>query len=221
MPAVLKLPPTGGALESPENYTGYERTENFASPGGALPGKRHVYAAPAELGLNHWALSGDWMMEEQATTLNTAGGRIACRFRARDLHLVMGPAAPGTSLRFRVLIDGQPPGAAHGVDVDGHGNGTVTGQRLYQLIRQPGRVTGHTFEITFPDPRHPGLRVHLRLDRSGPCCGGVFHRAGAGRRAAGPDPDPERRGYGPGASFSDPDGNGWLLREVKQPTPGR
>ncbi len=160
-------------------------------PGGALPGKRHVYAAPAELGLNHWALSGDWTMEEQATTLNTAGGRIACRFHARDLHLVMGPAAPGTSLRFRVLLDGQPPGAAHGVDVDGHGNGTVTGQRLYQLIRQPGRVTGHTFEITFPDPRHPGLRVHLRLDRSGPCCGGVPPRRGR-ETGSGPGPGTPR-----------------------------
>jgi len=91
-------------------------------------------------------------MEEQATTANTAGGQIAYRFRARDLHLVMGPAAPETSVRFRVLLDGQPPGAAHGTDLDGQGHGTVTGQRLYQLIRQPGSVTEHTFEITFLDP---------------------------------------------------------------------
>jgi thiol-disulfide isomerase/thioredoxin len=139
-------------LESPENYTGYERTENFASPGGALLSKSHVYAAPAELRLNHWALSGDWTMEEQATTLNTANGQIAYRFHARDLHLVMGPAAPGTSIRFRVSVDGQPPGAAHGTDIDGQGNGTVAQQRLYQLIRQPGPVTEHTFEITFLDP---------------------------------------------------------------------
>jgi thiol-disulfide isomerase/thioredoxin len=139
-------------LKSPENYVGHERTENFASPGGAVPGKRHVYAAPAELRLNHWALSGDWTAEEQATTLNTAGGRIAYRFHARDLHLVMGPAAPGTTVRFRVLLDGEPPGAAHGIDADGQGNGTATGQRLYQLIRQRGPVTDHTFEITFPDP---------------------------------------------------------------------
>jgi thiol-disulfide isomerase/thioredoxin len=139
-------------LKSPENYTGYERTENFASPGGAVSGKRHLYAAPAELRLNHWALSGDWTMEEQAITLNTANGRIAYRFHARDLHLVMGPAAPGTPIRFRVLIDGQPPGAAHGIDVDGQGNGTVTEQRLYQLIRQRSLVTDHSFEITFLDP---------------------------------------------------------------------
>jgi thiol-disulfide isomerase/thioredoxin len=148
----IEAPADWANLRSPENYTGYERTESFASPGGALPGKPHLYTAPAELKLNHWALSGDWTMEEQATTLNTANGQIACRFHARDLHLVMGPAVPGTPKRFRVLIDGQPPGAGHGADVDGQGNGTVTEQRLYQLIRQPGPITGRTFEITFPDP---------------------------------------------------------------------
>jgi thiol-disulfide isomerase/thioredoxin len=148
----VEAPADWDTLRSPENYTGYDRTENLASPGGAVPGKTHVYAAPAELRLNHWALSGDWTMEEQATTLNTADGRITCRFHARDLHLVMGPAAPGTSLRFRVLLDGQPPGAAHGADIDRQGNGTVTQPRLYQLIRQPGPITDHTFEITFPDP---------------------------------------------------------------------
>jgi len=91
-------------------------------------------------------------MEEQATTLNTANGQIAYLFHARDLHLVMGPATPGTSIQFRVLIDGQPPDAAHGTDVDGQGNGTVIEQRLYQLIRQHRPIAGHTFEITFPDP---------------------------------------------------------------------
>ena len=139
-------------LQSPENYAGYERTENFASPGGLVPGQRHGYAAPSRLRLNQWALSGDWTAERQAALLNTASGRIAYRFHARDLHLVMGPAAPGASARFGVLLDGQPPGAAHGLDVDGQGTGTVTEQRLYQLIRQPGPVTEHTFEITFLDP---------------------------------------------------------------------
>jgi thiol-disulfide isomerase/thioredoxin len=148
----VEAPADWDTLRSPEKYTGYDRTENLASPGGAVPGKPHVYAAPAELRLNHWALSGDWTMEEQATTLNTANGRITCRFHARDLHLVMGPAAPGTSLRFRVLLDGQPPGAAQGADIDRQGNGKVTQPRLYQLIRQPGPVTDHTFEIIFPDP---------------------------------------------------------------------
>jgi thiol-disulfide isomerase/thioredoxin len=140
------------ALRSPENYTGYGRTGNFASPGGAVLGKPHAYTAPAELRLNHWALSGDWTVGEQAATLNTANGQIACRFHARDLHLVIGPAARGTSARFRVLLDGQPPGAAHGVDADEDGNGTITLPRLYQLIRQSGPITDRTFEITFPDP---------------------------------------------------------------------
>jgi thiol-disulfide isomerase/thioredoxin len=139
-------------LGSPENYTGYARTENFASPGGVRPGQPHLYTAPAQLRLNQWALSGDWTVAEQPATLNTAGGQIAYRFRARDLHLVMGPVAPGTSVPFRVLLDGQPPGAAHGLDADDQGHGTVTEQRLHQLIRQPERVTDRTFEITFLAP---------------------------------------------------------------------
>ncbi len=140
-----------GSLQSPENYVGYARTENFASPGGAVLDKRHLYAAPARLGLNHWALSGDWTVEKQATVLNEANGRIAYRFHARDLHLVMGPAAQGKSVRFRVLLDGQPPGAAHGIDVDGQGNGTAAEQRLYQLIRQPKPIADRQFEIEFLD----------------------------------------------------------------------
>jgi len=148
----VEAPADWATLRSGENYIGYARTENFASPGGALPGKPHLYTAPADLRLNHWALSGEWTMGEQATTLNTADGQIAYRFHARDLHLVMGPAAPGTSIRYRVLLDAQPPNAAHGTDLDSQGHGTVAEQRLYQLIRQPGPVTERTFEITFPDP---------------------------------------------------------------------
>ena len=147
-----EAPADWAALRSAENYTGYERTENFASPGGAVPGKRHAYEAPAQLRLNHWALSGDWTVEEQAVTLNQAGGQIAYRFHARDLHLVMGPTAAGTPVRFRVLIDGQPPGAAHGADVNDQGRGTATEQRLHQLIRQPSPITDRTFEIAFLDP---------------------------------------------------------------------
>jgi len=139
------------SLKSPENYVGYARTESFASPGGAVIDQRHVYAAPARLRLNHWALAGDWTVENQATLLNKANGRIAYRFHARDLHLVMGPSTRGTSVRFRVLIDGQPPGAAHGLDVDEQGNGTVTEQRLYQLIRQPKPIADRQFEIEFLD----------------------------------------------------------------------
>jgi thiol-disulfide isomerase/thioredoxin len=148
----VEAPADWDDLRSPENYTGYERTENFASPGGTVPGEAHVYAVPAELRLNQWGLSGDWTMEEQASTLNKADGQITCRFRARDLNLVMGRGGSPAAAPFRVLLDGQPPGTAHGIDVNGEGNGTVTEPRLYQLIRQPGPVTDRTFEITFPGP---------------------------------------------------------------------
>ena len=139
------------SLRSPENYVGYERTENFASPGGAAPDKRRAYAVPVQLRLNHWALSGEWTMKKEAAVLNNASGRMAYRFHSRDLHLVMGPATPGTSVRFRVLIDGQPPAAAHGIEVDAKGNGTVTEQRLYQLIRQPKPIADRQLEIEFLD----------------------------------------------------------------------
>jgi thiol-disulfide isomerase/thioredoxin len=148
----VEAPADWADLRSPETYTGHERTENFASPGGALPGKPRVYSAPAQLRLNHWALSGDWTVEEQAVTLNEARGQVACRFHARDLNLVMGPAAPGTTAAFHVRIDAQPPGAAHGADVDDEGNGILAEQRLHQLVRQPGPITDRTFEITFLGP---------------------------------------------------------------------
>jgi thiol-disulfide isomerase/thioredoxin len=140
------------SLKSPENYVGYQRTENFASPGGAAPDQGRVYAAPSRLKLNHWALAGDWTVEKQATVLNKPNGRIAYRFHARDLHLVMGPPARTMPVRFRVLVDGRPPGAGHGLDVDAQGNGKVTEQRLYQLIRQPGPIADRQFEIEFLDP---------------------------------------------------------------------
>jgi len=113
--------------------------------------KPHVYAAPARLKLNEWALSGDWTAEKRATMLNKPNGRIAYRFHARDLHLVMGPAAAGIPVRFRVLLDGRPPGNAHGVDVDEQGNGTAAEQRMYQLIRQPAPIVDRQFEIEFLD----------------------------------------------------------------------
>jgi thiol-disulfide isomerase/thioredoxin len=139
-------------LMSGENYVNYERTENFASPGGAAPDKSQVYAVPAALALNHWALVGDWTMGKVVLALNKPKGRIAYRFHARDLHLVMGPPTKGSSLRFRVFIDGHPPGAAHGADVDADGNGTLNEQRTYQLIRQPPPISDRTFEIEFLDP---------------------------------------------------------------------
>jgi thiol-disulfide isomerase/thioredoxin len=145
----LEVAADWGSLRSAENYIGYGRTQNFASPGGALMDKPRVYALPARFRLNDWALSGEWTLTKEFAALNKPNGRIAYRFQARDLHLVMGPSAPGAPVRFRVLIDGQPPGAAHGGDVDEQGYGTVTEQRLYQLIRQPKAITDRLFEIEF------------------------------------------------------------------------
>ena len=138
-------------LKSPENYLGHKRTANFASPGGVTRDRRRLYAAPARLALNEWALAGDWTIGPQAATLDTPSGRLGCRFHARDLHLVMGSPKPGASIRFRVSLDGQPPGPAHGLDVDEAGNGSAADQRLYQLIRQPGPIRDRHFEIEFLD----------------------------------------------------------------------
>ena len=145
----LEAAPDWGSLKSPENYVGYERTHNFASLGGALLNQPHIYELPARLRLNAWALGGEWIVTPQAAILNKPNGRIAYRFHARDLHLVMGPKVPGAEVRFRVLIDGRAPGASHGLDVDENGEGTLTEQRLYQLIRQPKPIVDRQFEIEF------------------------------------------------------------------------
>ena len=139
------------SLRSGENYLGYDRTQNFASPSGEVLGEPYVYTAPSQLFLNGWALSGDWTMGRAFVRLNQADGRIVNGFHARDIHLVMGPAVMGTAVRFRVLIDGEPPGEAHGTDVDSEGYGTVTEQRLYQLIRQGHPIVDRQFEIEFLD----------------------------------------------------------------------
>ena len=147
-----EAPPDFASLRSPETYLGYSRSENFRSAGGVARGRARLYATPASLKLNTWALSGDWTVHSETAMLNKAGGRIALRFHARDLHLVMGPGARGTSVRFRVLVDGRPPGASHGVDIDDQGNGTASEQRMYQLIRQPKPIADRLFEIEFLDP---------------------------------------------------------------------
>src|SRR5262249_7494646 len=121
---------------SREKYLGYESTDNFASPGGIVLDTPHVYTAPTRLQLNHWALSGEGTVDHQSVTLNSPSGRIAYRFHARELNLSMDPPTGGNPVPFRVLIDGQPPGAAHGVGVDALGNGTVTGPNTYPLIRK-------------------------------------------------------------------------------------
>jgi hypothetical protein len=122
-------------LNSPETYLGYERTGNLGSPD--------------RLKLNQWALSGDWTMERERSSLNAAGGRILFRFQSRDVHLVLRRTGQGEPVPFRVLLDGDAPGAAHGVDADAEGNGHLDEDRMYQLVRQPGAVEERTFEIVF------------------------------------------------------------------------
>ncbi|WP_434109575.1 cytochrome c biogenesis protein DipZ [Paraburkholderia caffeinilytica] len=139
-------------MQSPETYIGYQRAENFASPGGEAQDKVHTYAAPSQPAVNDWGLAGAWKVGAEHATLAAASGRIVYRFHARDLHLVLGPGKDGKPVRFRVSVDGAAPGAAHGTDVAADGSGTVTEQRLYQLVRQTGDVADHTFSIEFLDP---------------------------------------------------------------------
>jgi thiol-disulfide isomerase/thioredoxin len=127
-------------LESPETYLGFQQAE------------RRADVTPDALRLNQWALAGNWTVESRASVLNEAGGGIAFRFHARDVHLVMSPGARATSVPFRVLVDGEPPGDAHGLDVDEQGAGTLSQERLHQLIREPGPIADRTLEITFSTP---------------------------------------------------------------------
>ena len=144
--------PSKGDVRSPETYVGYDRAENFISAGGAVQGAAHVYRVDETPKLNEWGLTGDWTVGEEHAALNTKDGGIVYRFHARDLHLVLGPAADGKSVRFRVTLDGAAPGDNHGTDTDAQGYGTITGQRLYQLVRQKDAIADRTFRIEFLDP---------------------------------------------------------------------
>ncbi len=136
---------------TPETYVNYSRGERFSSPEETHDAP-HLFTTPATLEANHWGLAGTWTIGEEHSTLGAADGKIVYRFHARDLHLVLGPDADGKPVRFRVTLDDKAPGADHGVDTDADGMGTVTGQRLYQLIRQNGKVEDRTFAIEFLDP---------------------------------------------------------------------
>ena len=149
--------PDSNDVQSPETYIGYDRAANFASPGGFKQDTPQEYDAPATLTLNQWALAGKWKDEEQIATLLSPTGSIVYRFHARDLHLVLGPSKDGKPIRFRVTIDGKAPGADHGMDTDANGYGTVTENRLYQLIRQQNGVQDRTFRIEFLGP---GVRAY-------------------------------------------------------------
>ena len=139
-------------LESPETYLGYQQGRNFASPGGGDLDERRTYAVPDNLERNQWALGGDWTIERGLSVLNGSEGRVVFRFHARDVNLVIGPRPKESSVPFRVLVDGEPPGADHGLDVDENGNGAVVQQRLYQLVRRRSGVDDSTVEITFLAP---------------------------------------------------------------------
>jgi cytochrome c biogenesis protein CcdA/thiol-disulfide isomerase/thioredoxin len=139
-------------VESPETYVGYERADSFLPAGGLKQDVANLYAPPKHLELNQWGLAGTWTDHAQVASLGSARGKIVYRFHARDVHLVLGPAATGKPVRFRVKIDGKAPGENHGVDTDAAGDGTITNQRLYQLIRQKDPIEDHTFEIEFLDP---------------------------------------------------------------------
>ena len=156
---LVSVAPTGfevqadwAALQTPETYLGYEQAQNFESPDGVGYDEPRTYFVPEPMRLNRWALSGDWTIERGSSILNAADGEITFRFHARDVHLVMGPRSSGTSVAFRVLLDGEPPGDSHGLDVDEQGQGTLVKQRLYQLVRLAGPIEDRTFEISFLDP---------------------------------------------------------------------
>lgn len=140
--------PAEASQRSPETYLGYARGENLASP--EVAGKDVImhYSTPNRLRPDQWALDGNWRISAESAALQTAGGAISYRFQGRDLHLVMGSAKP---VRFRVTLDGAAPGMNHGADVDAQGNGVIREQRLYQLIRQSGKIDIHTFRIEFQD----------------------------------------------------------------------
>ena len=139
------------AVRSHETYLGYERAENFASAEPAVRDRAATYTAPSNPALNAWGLAGQWTVGAERATLSGGSGRIVYRFQARDVHMVLGPGAGGKPVRFKVTVDGQPPGTAHGLDVAADGTGTVTGQRLYQLVRQSGDIRERTFSIEFLD----------------------------------------------------------------------
>jgi hypothetical protein len=138
-------------LRSPETYLGYWRSARFASPDGAALDERRAYETPRHLGINQWALAGEWTIGRENVALDQAGGSIAYRFEARDAHLVLSPGAR-EPIPFRVLLDGEAPGPSHGVDVDEAGNGLLQDGGLYQLVRQHGAVRERTLEITFLEP---------------------------------------------------------------------
>jgi len=141
-----------GTEQTPETYVGYRRGESYASPERQGRDAVKTYSLPERLRLNQWGLAGSWNIGPESAVLEAAGGRIAFRFHSRDLHFVLAPAKDGRPVRFKVKLDGAALGDAHGADTAPDGGGEVREPRLYQLVRQGGRVTDRTFEIEFLDP---------------------------------------------------------------------
>jgi hypothetical protein len=152
-PRGLEVAADYGTLRSPESYLGYDRAEAFASD--ALQDAPRAYTIP-RLALNQWGLAGNWTVKERAAVLNEPNGKVAYRFHARDVNLIMGVPPGSQPVRFTVKVDGKPPGAAHGTDVDDQGNGTAARRRTYQLVRLHTDIADREFEIQFADP---GLEV--------------------------------------------------------------
>lgn len=148
----VEAAPSDINVRSPETYIGYHRASNFASPEGFGQDSRKTYSLPVRPSVNQWGLAGSWKVGQESAVLQSAPGKIMFRFHARDLHLVLGPTKDGKPIRFRVTLDGTPPGDDRGMDVDSNGHGTVQEHRLYQLIRQKGPVEDRTFTIEFLDP---------------------------------------------------------------------
>jgi hypothetical protein len=149
-PRGLEVPADWDNVRSPETYVGLARSAGFVSPAGPLD-EPWLYAPPPVLDLNEWGLGGTWTLGGEAAVLNEPSGVVTHRFHARDLNLVLAPSAREAPVRFRVRLDGRPPGDAHGADVDHEGYGVVTEPRLYQMIRQPSPIETRLFEIEFFD----------------------------------------------------------------------
>lgn len=148
----IEAPADWSNLHSPENYLGAARTVGFASSGGVRLDRPHNYVVDRRLTLNQWALAGEWIVRRGLIVANAPNGSLQYRFRARDLHLVMGLEPTRNAVRFRLSLDGQPPGDAHGIDTDASGMGRVTEPRLYQLVRQVGPIIERQMNIQFLDP---------------------------------------------------------------------
>jgi hypothetical protein len=149
--AGVQMQANGSEVHSPETYLGLAQTRGFTGKPALVKDQAQIYTAPQKLSLNQWALSGRWIVHDEGAFNAEPGAVLRLKFHARDLHLVLAPATPGKSIRYRVKIEGQAPGGDHGMDTNAKGEGTITSQRFYQLIRLKGRISDREFEIEFRD----------------------------------------------------------------------